>query len=77
MSKEISAQLATLREQAQNLTKLCDSLQMTVRGGDVTFGTVEEVKKLCGEVKATELKASLDKTFKTLKARAIARVKEI
>ncbi len=79
MSKEVNEQLATLREQAQSLTKLCDSLQQMLRsqGGDVAFSTVEQAKLLVQEIKPGELKSSLDKTFKVLKARAVARVKEI
>jgi prefoldin subunit 5 len=77
MSKEISEQLSTLKEQAEHLNKFCQSIQLMLRNGDVAFTTVEEAKQLLAELKPSELKLALDKTFKTLKARAIARVKEI
>jgi hypothetical protein len=79
MSKEISEQLSTLKEQAEGLNKLCASLHTMLRSGsgDVAFTTVEEVKQLLADLKPADLKVALDKTFKTLKARATTRIKEI
>lgn len=77
MQKEIQEQLVGLREHAQSLNKLVDSLQIMLRSGDVAFTTVEQMKEVVAGIKTNELKQSLDKTFKTLKARAVQRVKEI
>jgi hypothetical protein len=79
MAQEIQAQLSTLKDHADSLNQVCDGLQQMLRngGGDVAFTTVENTKKLIDEINVPELKAALEKTFKTLKARAVARVKEI
>ena len=73
--KEVSEQCAHLREQAAQLNKLVESLQMVTRS-DVSFGTIDEAKKAMENVKSSEIKQSLDKTFKVLKARAAQRLKE-
>jgi hypothetical protein len=79
MSKEINEQLSALKEKAEGLSKLCSSLHTMLRSGsgDVTFTTVEETKQLLADLNPSELKTSLDKVFKTLKARATTRIKEI
>lgn len=73
MSKEIGEQLQTLREHAQSLTKLCESLQLAVRG-DVSFAAIDETKKVLGEIR--DVKEAVEKSHKALKARAVARMKE-
>jgi len=74
MSKEIAEQLQTLREHAQDLTKLCESLQLAVRG-DVSFTAIDETKRVLGGLK--EAKEAIEKSHKVLKARALARMKEV
>lgn len=73
MSKDVGEQLATLREHAQDLTKLCESLGLAVRG-DVSFSAIDETKKVLEGFK--DAKAACEKAQRTLKARAVARMKE-
>jgi hypothetical protein len=76
MIQEINSNLSTLKDQATALTNLVNSLQMTVRSGDVSFQSLDEAGKLLNEFKENPIKQTVEKVHKTLKARAVARVKE-
>lgn len=75
MTKEIAAQLSTLKDHAESLNKLLEDLQLTVRPtGDVSFAALDKSKEVLDQI--TDVRASLQKVRTTLKARAQARMKE-
>ena len=75
MTKEVSEQIATLKEHAESLSKLLEDLQLIVRPtGDVTFAALDKSKQVLEGM--TEVRASVQKVRTTLKARANARMKE-
>ena len=73
MNKEIGEAITGLREHAQNITKLVDNLQMTLRGGDIAFSTVEETARILEGLKGTNPAKEVAKIHKAMKARAKAR----
>lgn len=73
MSKELQEQLATVKEHAADLNKLCESLQMAIRG-DVSFSAIDETKKCLEGIK--DAREAIEKSRRALKARAQARMKE-
>lgn len=77
MNKEIGEAIAGLREHAESITKLVESLQMTVRGGDVSISTVQESARFLAILKTQDPKKSVEKVHKALKARAQARLKDL
>lgn len=73
MSKELQAQLQTVKEHAADLNKLCESLSQAIRG-DVSFIALDETKAVLEGMK--DVREAVEKSRKALKARAVARMKE-
>lgn len=75
MTKELTEQLSVLKDHAESLGKLLEDLNLIVRPtGDVLFSALDKSKAVLDSM--TEVRTSVQKVRTTLKARAMARMKE-
>jgi hypothetical protein len=76
MDNQLKTEIGILKEHSEKLAKLLDDLQLTVRpNSDVTFGALDRSKDVLEGM--SSVRSSIESVKRTLKQRAIARMKEV
>lgn len=72
MIQRVNPEIAELKEQAENLTKIVADLEMAARA-DAAATTVESINKAIGQM--SDIRPALKRVRDTLRARVLERVK--